>query len=210
MATSGPAAKWRLRQTETGLQLGQLRAFGTETFTWSDLLRGPLGTVQVYALYFPSRFDLPVDAEATQSLRIFGDATSGLTSVNFWDPQDKHFSVALELFGLRNPPALVLVTGLQAQPTANVDEIKLSDGLYCISFTDAEILSDRARTATAVNMAHEILMRCDRREIAGYIRGRKIKALLAAIGHGAGVVRDELVRLHPTFGLPGGFSVELG
>src|SRR6185437_3744439 len=84
MTTSGPAAKWRLRQTETGLQLGQLRAFGTETFTWSDLLRGPLGTVQVYALYFPSRFDLPVDAEATQSLRIFGDATSGLTSVNFW------------------------------------------------------------------------------------------------------------------------------
>ena len=210
MTTSGSAAKWRLRQTETGLQLGQLRAFGTETFTWADLLRGPLGAVRVYALYFPSRFGLPVDAEATQSLRIFGDATSGLTSVNFWDPRDKHFSAALELFGLRNPPALVLVTGLQAQPTDNVDETKLSDGLYCISFTDAGILSDRARMAAAVNMAHEILMRCDRREIVSYIKGRKIKALLAAIGRGAGVVRDELVRLHPTFGLPGGFSVELG
>lgn len=53
-------------------------------------------------------------------------------------------------------------------------------------------------------------MRCDSKEISGYIRQRKIKALLGAIGRGAGTVRDELIKLHPKFGLPGGFSVELG
>jgi hypothetical protein len=64
--------------------------------------------------------------------------------------------------------------------------------------------------AAAVNVAHEILMRCDSREIVRYIRGQKIKALLAVIGHRAGAVRDELIKLHPTFGLPGGISVGLG
>jgi hypothetical protein len=47
MTSSGPAVKWRLRQTEAGLQLGQLRAFGTGTLPWADLLRGPLGAVRV-------------------------------------------------------------------------------------------------------------------------------------------------------------------
>jgi hypothetical protein len=207
VTTSAPAARWRLRRTPTGLRLGQLRSFGTDAFTWADLLRGPLGPVRVYALYFPSRFDLPVDAAATESLRVFGRATSANTSVDFWDPQDEHFSVALELFGLRSPPALVLTTGLQAQRPADADR---SDSLYCMSFADATVLGDRERLASAVNIAHEVLMRCDSKELAGYIRGRKIRALLTAIGRGAGAVQSELIKLHPKFGLPGGFSIELG
>ena len=200
-----------MRRTETGLLwLGQLRAFGSDTFTWADLLQGWLSEVRVFALYFPSRFNLPVDAAASESLRLFGDATSELTSVDFWDPQDKKFSEALGLFGLRNPPALVLVSGLQTQAPDALDATTLSDSLYCISFSDSAVLADRERMASAVNIAHEILMRCDSREIASYIHGRKIKALLGAIGRGAGAVRDQLIQLHPKFGLPGGFSVELG
>jgi hypothetical protein len=84
------------------------------------------------------------------------------------------------------------------------------DSLYCISFADSAVLADRQQLAAAVNIAHEVLMRCDSKEIAGYIRQRKIKALLDTIGRGAGTVRDELIKLHPKFGLPGGFSVELG
>src|SRR5215813_6244682 len=198
MTTEVPAAKWRLRRTETGLRLGQLRSIGTGAFTWEDLLRGQLSAVRIFALYFPSRFNLPVDLAATESLRLFGNATSGLTSVDFWDPQDEHFSTALELFSLRNPPALVLVTGLHVTADSP-DAARLSDSLYCISFSDHEVLGDRARLAAAVNIAHEILMRCDSREIAGYVRARKVKALVGAIGRGAGAVRDELVKLHPKF-----------
>jgi hypothetical protein len=208
--TSGTAIRWRLRRTETGLRLGQVRSFGTEKFTWADLLRVPLAAVRVYALYFPSRFDLPVDAAASESLRLFGDATSERTSVDFWDPRDLHYSEALGLFGLRNPPALVLATGLQVHAAEAADAPVRPELLYCIAFADPAVLSDRPRMAAAVNIAHEILVRCDSKEIASYVRGRKVTALLAAIGRGAGVARDELVKLHPTFGLPGGFSVELG
>lgn len=210
MTAMESTARWRLRRTVTGLRLGQVRAFGTERFTWADLLRAPLAAAHVYALYFPSRFDLPVDGAATELLRLFGAATSERTSVDFWDPQDVHFSEALDLFGLRNPPALVLVTGLQSQVANAQSAAALPDSLYCISFSDPAVLADRERMAAAVNIAHEILTRCDSREIASYVRARKIKALLATIGHGAGAVRDELVKLHPKFGLPGGFSVELG
>jgi hypothetical protein len=200
-----------MRRPETGLLwLGRLRDFGSDTFTWADLLQGRLSEVRVFALYFPSRFNLPVDAAASESLRLFGDATSELTSVDFWDPQDKEFSEALGLFGLRNPPALVLVSGLQTQAPEALDAATQSDSLYCISFSDSAVLADRERMASAVNIAHEILMRCDSREIASYVHGRKIKALLGAIGRGAGAVRDQLIQLHPKFGLPGGFSVELG
>jgi len=195
-----------------GLRLARVRAFGTERFTWADLLRVSLGRAEVYALYFPSRFDLPVDAAAAESLRVFGEATSFKTSVDFWDPHDEYFSQALALFGLRHPPALVLATGLQSlEPESpDVSVADLSDRLYCISFADQSVLAERERMAKAVNIAHEILLRCDSREIAGYIRMRKFKALLDAVGHGAGVVREELIKLHPKFGLPGGFSVELG
>ena len=182
---------------------------GSETFTWADLLRVPLASTRVYALYFPSRFDLPVDAAATESLRLFGRATSNRTSVDFWDPQDEHFSEALKLFGLRSPPALVLATGLQAVAEAP-GAVARPDMLYCISFADQAVLADRERMAAAVNVAHEVLMQCDSKEIVSHIRARKIKALLAAVARGAGMVRDEVVKLHPTFGLPGGFSVELG
>jgi len=210
VTASVPAARWRLRHTDTGLRLSKLRAFGTDTFTWADLLRGPLSSVRVYVLYFPSRFDLPVDKAVTESLRIFGGATSKDTSVDFWDPQDEHFSEALGLFGLRNPPALVLAAGMQSQPAEVIAAAHPSDSFYCISFRDPAVLADREQLASAVNIAHEILTRCESKEIAGYLRMRKVDALLAAIGRGVGAIRDELIRFHPTFGLPGGFSVELG
>ena len=209
MTVPGQTTRWRLRRSESGLRLDRLRALGSETFTWADLLRVPLAATRVYALYFPSRFDLPVDAAATESLRLFGHKTSNRTSVDFWDPQDEHFSEALELFGLRSPPALVLATGLQAVAEAP-GAVARPDMLYCISFADRAVLADRERMAAAVNVAHEVLMQCDSKEIVSHIRARKIKALLAAVARGAGMVRDEVVKLHPTFGLPGGISVGLG
>ncbi len=88
--------------------------------------------------------------------------------------------------------------------------MRLADSLYCISFADSAVPSERASLAAAVNIAHEVLVRCDKAEIAGYIRGQKIKALLAAIGRGAGAVRDEIVRLHPEFSLPAAFPSNRG
>jgi hypothetical protein len=201
--------RWRLRHTDAGLRLVGLRSFGEEEFTWAHLLAPELRTTQVYVFYFPSRFDLPVDATATESLRLFGQQSSDRTRVDFWDSRDENFSDALTLFGLRNPPALVLVAGLRPDEIAEPGSA-LPGSVYCISFADSEVLSDRQRTASAVNIAHEILVRCDPKEIAGYIRTRKRNELLRVIGHGAGAVRDELIKLHPKFGLPGGFSIELG
>lgn len=171
--------------------MSRLRRFGTERFRWDDLLRAPLSGADVYVLYFPSRFDLPVDVSATETLRVFGANTSVRTSVDFWDPTDPNFSEALTLFGLRHPPALVLATGLRER---DVGGDGLSDSVYCVAFDGEAVLSDRASMAAAVNIAHEILVRCDRGEIAGYVRGRKVSALLRVIGRGAGVVVDEFLR----------------
>ncbi len=145
MTVPAQATRWGLRRSESGLRLGQVRAFGSETFTWADLLRVPLAETRVYTLYFPSRFDLPVDAAATESLRRFGGNSSNRTSVDFWDPQDEHFSEALKLFGLRTPPALVLATGLQAVAEAP-GAVARPDMLYCISFADQTVLTDRGQT----------------------------------------------------------------
>jgi hypothetical protein len=210
VSSSAVDKRWRLRRTESGLRLGQLRAFGTERFTWADLLRAPLAATEVYVLYFPSRFALPVDGAVTEALQVFGSATSQRTSVDFWDPQDEHFSDALALFGLEVPPALVLATGLQTQQSDPAAQAAPAEPLYCISFVDQTMLSERAKLAAAVNAAHEVLMRCDRNEIAGYIRSRKVKSLLEAIGKLSAALRDQLLKLKPKFGLPGGFSIELG
>ena len=192
-------------RTETGLRLGQLRRLGTDTFTWADPLQGWLSEVRVFLLYFRSRFNLPVDATASESLWLFGDETSELTSVDFGDPQDKNFSEALGLFGLRNPPALVLVSGLQTQAPDALDVATLPDALYCISFSDSAVLADRECMASTVNIAHEILMRCDGWEIASYMHGRKIKALLGAIGRGRWQYAINLSGSVPSSGCRGNF-----
>jgi hypothetical protein len=198
-------SRWLLLyDASAGLRMSPAHGYGSAVFTWSDLLRAPLSDASVYVLYFPSRFGLPVDDAVFAALAVFGANTSERTSVNGWDPTDEYFSEALDLFGVRSPPALVLITGLHG---ATAD---LKDSLYCVSFTDSVVLGERSKTAEALNIAHEVLMRCDRKEIAGYLRGRRADALLRAIGRGTGAVRDELLRLHPKFGLPGGLTVELG
>jgi hypothetical protein len=130
--------------------------------------------------------------------------------VDFWDPRDDHFSEALELFGLETPPVLVLATGLRVQRREGGGATTAFDSLYCISFNDQQLLADRGQMADAVNVAHEILLRCDPAEIAGYIRARKVKSLLQLIERLSAALRDQLIKLNPTFGLPGGFSIGLG
>ncbi|MEU4347230.1 hypothetical protein [Streptomyces sp. NPDC023838] len=205
--------RWRLRRAQGVVRMERLRSSGSEAFTWADLLRGPLGTVQVYVLYFPSRFAVPVDEIATETLRTFGRHTPTATSVDFWDPRDPSFGAALSLFDLQHPPAIVLATGLRrvGDEGSRPDHGLMSaENLYCISFSDTEILTAPDRIASAVNLAHEVLVRCDPREIAAYIRSRRAAALLRLAGRGAGAVRDELVRLNPRFGLPGGISFAVG
>ncbi len=157
----------------------------------------PLAAAHVFVLYFPSRFDLPVDTVVGDALTTFGARAGSRTRVAIWDTTDQNFPQALRLFGLQNPPALVLATGMRDMPDAE----GAADSLYCISFTGHGLPSEPGGVAEAVNIAHEVLTRCDRREIAGYVRRRRIKALLKAIGLSAGTVRDELVKLQPTLGL---------
>src|SRR5437764_10134332 len=108
---------WQVEETPDGLRLARpaRRALGSEHFTWADLLYQKLAPVQVYVVYFPSRFNLNIDTTVMKALRTFGENTGSGTSVNFWNSKDPEFSKALELFHLQSPPALVLATGLRVQ-----------------------------------------------------------------------------------------------
>jgi hypothetical protein len=203
MSSETDGRQWRLRRAAGLVRLERLRAFGSAGLTWADLFTAELAETDLFVLYFPSRFELPIDEAITETLEIFAANTPSRTSVNFWDPRDRNFETAIGLFGVRTPPALVLATGLRA---ADRD----APSLYSISFEDPAVLTDRERTAGAVNLAHGILTRCDRHEIALYIRARKAKGILRLLGQRAGNVRDEMLKLNPKVGLPGGLSLELG
>jgi hypothetical protein len=194
---------------ELGLRLAPappVRAFGEDRFTWVQLLYSRLLEVQVYVLYFPTRFNQPVDHLCTSLLREFGVNTPTATSVNFWDGRDEHFGDALALFGITAPPALVLVTGLRR----SADGVFEEDSTYCLSFTDASILGDRDQLISAVNLGHEVLARGDSREIARFIARSDRRALLTSVARSARAVADEVVKLKPKFGLPGGITVSVG
>src|SRR5262249_57812195 len=104
---------WRLTGEPEARRLMARRTFGDEAFTWAQLLANVLDSVRVCVLYFPSRFDLPADRACMDQLRTFGANTSARTSVNFWDTKDEEFENALRLFGLSQPPAVVLTSGTQ-------------------------------------------------------------------------------------------------
>lgn len=199
---------WRVEVGPNGLRLTPVtrRALGPERLTWSDLLLTRLSTVQVYVLYFPSRFDLELDAAAQSALQAFGRQTGPGTSVNFWDPADPEFSRALAFFSVDSPPALVLAAGLKARGRRRLDPANL----YAIVIVDQKVLGDRERLAAAVNGTHEVLLRGDASEISRHVRERAASSLLATVGSIAERLRDELLRLKPKFQLPGGVSIQVG
>lgn len=197
-----------LRETDDGLRLEPNRSFGVESFTWAHLLYGRLEEVKIYVLYFPSRFDRPEDETVTALLRTFGDRTAADTSVNFWDTGDPRLPDALELFRVKAPPALVLVSGLELESVE--DRGPDASDVYAVTVTDTRTLRDADRVVEAVNTAHTILARCDAAEIAAYVRGQKRQSLLDAIGRLGGQIRDQILAFKPTFGLPGGFTIGVG
>lgn len=199
---------WQLEEGPRGLRLKPVvrRAFGSEDMTWADLLQLRLRSVRVLVLYFPSRWDLEADAHAQESLRAFGKLTGTSTSVNFWDGTDPQFEQALALFDVTMPPALVVASGSGSHDDVPVDK----NHLYSIVITDAAVLSSRDKLAAAVNTAHEVLMRGNQAEIAGYLRARSAGQVLSAVGAIAGELRDALLKLKPKLGLPGGVSIQLG
>src|SRR6187200_1243743 len=97
--------KWTIEERPSGLRISPFksRSFGSEKFTWAHLLYNKLYQVQVYVIYFPSRFELKIDAITMQALRVFGMNTGEQTLVNFWDPKDPQFSTALALFDQKSP-----------------------------------------------------------------------------------------------------------
>jgi hypothetical protein len=202
---------YTIQETSSGrLQLSPdtRRQFDSEKFTWGHLLYGKLAPVKAYVIYFPSRFDLKIDTTAEEALRVFGGHTGSGTSVNFWDPQDPKFSDALQLFDLKSTPALVFATGLQLNDIEPYGPNKAN--LYTIAITDPEVLGDRERLASVANSVHEIIIRSNPKEIAGYLRKSTITSLLAALAKVAGGLLDQLLKLKPKFQLPGGASLELG
>lgn len=202
---------WRLEETDNGLRLKQedkRREKGSERFTWAELLYGKLALVKVYAIYFPSRFDLPVDNQAMDALKVFGKNTGPDTSVNFWDTTDPEFIKALELFKLNTIPALVLARGLKFNNMVPQGPTKAD--LYTIVIADTDLLSKSERLAYAVNAAHQILIGSNPQEISNYIHTQNAKALLESIGKIASSLLKEIRKFKLTFQLPGGVSLQLG
>ena len=201
---------WQVEEAPDGLKLARptRRALGSENFTWANLLYRKLASVQVYVIYFPSRFNLDLDTTVMQALRTFGENTGPGTSVNFWDPKDPEFNKALELFNLQSPPALVLATGLKVQGIEPFGPDKAN--LYTITITNHEVLSNQEQLAAAVNTSHDILVRGNAKEITSYIRRNALQSLLEVIARVAGGVRDEILKFKPKFTLPNGISIQLG
>jgi hypothetical protein len=201
---------WKLIEADGGLRLQQapLRAVASEAFTWAHLLYGKLGPLQIGVFYFPSRFNNGTDKSVTKALRSFGDNTGPATSVGIWDTKDPEFSRALALFGLKSVPAVVLTTGLKVTGM-NPRGPELTP-LYSITLSDTALLSDMARLQSAINGAHDVFARCDPAEIAKYIAAQSPDPILAAIEKFVGAIRNEILKWKPTFGLPGGVSIQLG
>lgn len=203
-------SRWRIVDTEQGLRLSTIavRGLGSEKLTWADLLASRLSTVQVYLLYFPSRFSLPLDTVVTETLHTFAKNTPPSTSVNFWDPTDPAFSNALGFFDLKTPPSLIFVPGfgLTGMEAASPDEAPL----YSIALTEPEVLGDQQRLAVATNTVHEIVARGNSQEITGYLRRRRLDGFLDAIGSLGSGLRDQFLKLKPKVQIPGGFSIQVG
>jgi hypothetical protein len=160
-------AKWSLEETNDGLRLVPLRSLGSDRFTWAHLLYGRLDLVQVYVVYFPSRFDLAVDKTFIDTLRTFGSNTGSSTSVNVWDTRDPNFEKALELFDIKSPPALVLATGLQLKEIEPLDPDKVN--IYTLTITNMDVLSSPDKLPQSINIAHDILIRGNPKEITSHL-----------------------------------------
>jgi len=201
---------WRVKDGPTGLRLGSVTDLGfeSERLSWAELLLLRLRHVQVFVLYFPSRFDLECDTLVEDALRTFGKNTGAATSVNFWDTTDPELTRVLGLFELKVPPALVLARGLEA---ANKRKAPLNPSdIYCISITDSHVLCDRAQLAAAVNAAHEVVSHGDPKEITGFVRARAAGDFLAAVGRLSRSAAELLLKHGVTVGAPGGFSFRVG
>lgn len=201
---------WKLVETAEGLRLEKAtsRVTGLREFTWAHLLYGKLGHVKVGIFFFPSRFDNDLDKAVIALLETFGRNTGATTSVNFWDTKDPHFENALNLFGLKTVPSLVLATGLQIGSMNPRGPEKTP--LYSITQDVSTALSDPKRFQKNVNLAHDVLMRCDPKEIVNYIQSQTPDPILSAIEKIFARIRDEILQWKPKFGLPGGISVEVG
>jgi hypothetical protein len=200
--------KWTVEETNGELRLAPLRSLGSDRFTWAHLLYGRLGQVQVYIIYFPSRFDLAVDTTVIDTLRTFGTNTGPSTSVNVWDTRDPNFGKALDLFDIKSPPALVLATGLQLKDIDPRGPDKAN--IYTLTITNMDILSSSDKLPQSINIAHDILVRGNPKEITSYLRTNALHTLLQVIAKVARVASDEIVKLKPKFQLPDGSSIQLG
>ncbi len=200
--------KWTVEETNGELRLAPLRGLGSDRFTWAHLLYGRLGQVQVYVIYFPSRFNLAVDKTVIDTLRTFGTNTGPSTSVNVWDTRDPNFGKALELFDLKSPPALVLATGLQLKDIDPLGPDKAN--IYTLTITNMDVLNSPDKLPQSINIAHDILVRGNPKEIISHLRANALHSLLQMIARVARVASDEIVKLKPRFQLPDGSSIQLG
>jgi hypothetical protein len=162
----------------------------------------------VYVVYFPSRFNLAVDKTVIDTLRTFGTNTGPSTSVNVWDTRDPNFGKALELFDIQSPPALVLATGLQLKDIDPRGPNKAN--FYTITITNVDVLSSSDKLPRSLNIAHDILVRGNPKEITSHLRTNALHSLLQTIAKVARVASDEIVKLKPKFQLPDGSSIQLG
>jgi len=115
---------------------------------------------------------------------------------------------ALELFDIKSPPALIFATGLQLKDIDPLGPDKAN--LYTITITHTDVLWSPDKLPQSINIAHDLLMRNNPKEITSYLRTNALHALLQMIAKAARGVSDEIVKLRPKFQLPDGSSIQLG
>ena len=73
-----------------------------------------------------------------------------------------------------------------------------------------DVLSSPDELPRPINIAHDILVRGNPKEITSYLRRNALHSLLQVITKVGKVASDEIVKLKPKFQLPDGSSIQLG
>ena len=73
-----------------------------------------------------------------------------------------------------------------------------------------DVLSSSDKLPQSINIAHDILVRGNPKEITSHLRTNALHSLLQTIAKVARVASDEIVKLKPKFQLPDGSSIQLG
>lgn len=201
--------EWTLVKTESGICMkeSKRRSNGSKKFTWANLIYKKLASVEVFIIYFPSRFELEVDDTVKKIITKFGENTGATTSVNIWDVKDPKFSKALLMFNLKTPPALVIASGLKAHNSEPYGPDRAN--IYSIAIDDTNLLGNPEKLMPTLSYFHEVIAKGNSKEISACIRKKSVDSFLVHARSIVGGFKNAVSGISIKMQLPDGSVLEV-